>query len=207
MLLCVSLQNPNALDKKVLLEFDHIKNSLKVDDEGMLQPEGSSFVNYKSLDDDVAVFIVIISCDTFSILFSELQRMRSDPTYNINVSGDIKQMLQELGTEKGKETAMHGGGGGKAQKERAAALAAILAARSRVKEDSKSNQNGEAKAPQVFSIVDAASASVHGRSAAAAKASSGDKTAARIAMHMAGDRAPVNAKLVSFLDINLFLTK
>lgn len=127
--------------------------------------------------------------------------MKSDPTYNINVSGDIKQMLQELGTEKGKETAMLGGGGGKAQNERAAALAAILAARSRVKEDSKSNQNGEDKAPQAFSIVDAASASVHGRSAAAAKASSSDKTAARIAMHMAGDRAPVNAKLVSSLDV------
>ncbi|CAH2043129.1 unnamed protein product [Thlaspi arvense] len=38
------------------------------------------------------------------------------------------------------------------------------------------------------SAVDAASASVHGRSAAAAKAGSSDKTAARIAMHMAGDR-------------------
>lgn len=130
--------------------------------------------------------------------------MNSDPTYNINVSGDIKQMLKELGTEKGKETALHGGGGSKAQNERAAALAAILAARSRVKEDSKSNPNGEAKVPQAFSIVDAASASVHGRSAAAAKASSSDKTAARIAMHAAGDRAPVNAKLVSFLGVTSF---
>ncbi|MED6194771.1 cytochrome P450 monooxygenase 65 [Stylosanthes scabra] len=155
----ITIQNPNALDKKVLLDFDHVKNSLKVDDE-------------------------------------EIQKMKSDPTHNINVSGDIKQMLLELGTEKGKETAMHGGGGGKAQQERAAALAAILAARSRVKEDSKSDQNGETKAPQAFSIVDAASASVHGRSAAAAKASSSDKTAARIAMHMAGDREAVNAKLV-----------
>ncbi|XP_072074612.1 peptidyl-prolyl cis-trans isomerase CYP65 isoform X4 [Arachis hypogaea] len=155
----ITIQNPNALDKKVLLDFDHVKNSLKIDDE-------------------------------------EIQKMRSDPTYNINVSGDVKQMLLELGTEKGKETAMHGGGGGKAQQERAAALAAILAARSRVKEDSKSDQNGETKAPQAFSIVDAASAAVHGRSAAAAKASSSDKTAARIAMHMAGDRQAVNAKLV-----------
>ncbi|ESW28705.1 hypothetical protein PHAVU_002G010800 [Phaseolus vulgaris] len=155
----ITIQNPNALDNKVLLDFDHVKNSLKVDDE-------------------------------------ELQKMSSDPTYNINMSGDIKQMLQELGTDKGKETAMHGGGGGKAQKERAAALAAIIAARSRVDEDSKSNPNKEAKAPQAFSIVDAASAAVHGRSAAAAKASSGDKTAARIAMHMSGDRAPVNAKMV-----------
>ncbi|GAU26132.1 hypothetical protein TSUD_225950 [Trifolium subterraneum] len=119
--------------------------------------------------------------------------MNSDPTYNINMSGDIKQMLKELGTDEGKETALHGGGGGKAQKERAAALAAILAARSQVKEDSKSNPDG---APQALSIVDAASAALHGRSAAAAKASSSDKTAARIAMHVSGDRAPVNAKMV-----------
>ncbi|OIV92843.1 hypothetical protein TanjilG_00977 [Lupinus angustifolius] len=155
----ITIQNPNALDSKILLDFDHVKNSLKIDDE-------------------------------------ELQRMSSDPTYNINVSGDIKQMLKELGTEKGKEAAMLGGGGSKAQKERAAALEAILAARSRVKDDSESNPNGEVKASQALSIVDAASASVHGRSAAAAKASSGDKTAARIAMHVAGDRAPVNAKMV-----------
>lgn len=152
----ITIQNPNALDQKVLLDFDHVKQNLKVDDE-------------------------------------EQQKMNSDPTYNINMSGDIKQMLKELGTEEGKETALHGGGGGKAQKERAAALAAILAARSQVKEDSKSNPDG---APQALSIVDAASAAVHGRSAAAAKASSSDKTAARIAMHVAGDRAPVNAKMV-----------
>ncbi|KAG1366922.1 peptidyl-prolyl cis-trans isomerase CYP65 [Cocos nucifera] len=155
----ITIQNPNALDRKVLLEFDHVKNSLKLDDE-------------------------------------DLRRMKEDPLYNINVSGDIKQMLQELGTEKGKLAALHGGGGSKAQNERAAALAAILAARSRVKEDSKSSTNGESKSTQGFSIVDAASAAVHGRSAAAAKASSGDKTAARISLHMAGERAPVNAKLV-----------
>lgn len=124
--------------------------------------------------------------------------MSSDPTYNINISGDIRQMLEELGTEKGRQTALHGGGGSKAQNERAAALAAILAARSRIKEDSKSESNGEAKPPSAYSIVDAASASVHGRSAAAAKTAPSDKTAARIAMHMAGERAPVNAKLVSF---------
>jgi peptidyl-prolyl cis-trans isomerase-like protein 2 len=124
--------------------------------------------------------------------------MSSDPTYNINVTGDIKQMLEELGTEKGKQTALLGGGGSKAQNERAAALAAILAARSRIKEDSESNSNGEVRS-QTYSIVDAASASVHGRSAAAAKATTSDKTAARIAMHMAGERAPVNAKMVSFL--------
>ncbi|GAB4846891.1 cytochrome P450 monooxygenase 65 [Ancistrocladus abbreviatus] len=121
----------------------------------------------------------------------ELKKMESDPNYYINVTGDIKQMLEELGTEKGKQAALLGGGGGKAQKERAAALAAIIAARSRVKEDSKSNGT-----KQAYSIVDAASASVHGRSAAAAKAASADKTAARVAVHMAGERAPVNAKMV-----------
>lgn len=123
--------------------------------------------------------------------------MKSDPAYNINVSGDIKQMLEELGTEKGRQTALHGGGGGKAQKERAAALADILAARSRIKEDTKANAKGEEKPTQAYSIVDAASASVHGRSAAAAKAAPTEKTAARIAMHMAGERALVNAKMVS----------
>lgn len=153
----ITIQNPNALDSKVLVEFDHVKNGLKIDDE-------------------------------------ELDRMTSDPTYNINVNGDIKQMLKELGTEKGKQTALHGGGGSKAQNERAAALEAILAARSRIKEDPKSKSNGES--PQAYSIVDAASASVHGRSAAAARATSSDKTAARIAMHKAGERAPVNAKMV-----------
>lgn len=30
------LQNPNALDAKVTLDFDHVKNSLIVDDEGEL---------------------------------------------------------------------------------------------------------------------------------------------------------------------------
>ncbi|XP_057529005.1 peptidyl-prolyl cis-trans isomerase CYP65 [Amaranthus tricolor] len=124
----------------------------------------------------------------------ELKKMESDPTYNINVSGDIKQMLAELGTEKGKKTALLGGGGSKAQQERAAALEAILAARSRIVDDSKSN--GKTEIRQGYSIVDAASASVHGRSAAAAKAAPAEKTAARIAAHMAGDIAPVNAKLV-----------
>lgn len=122
--------------------------------------------------------------------------MSLDPTYNINVSGDIKQMLEELGTEKGRQTASLGGGGNKARNERAAALEAILAARSKINENSKSNANEEVKPKQGFSIVDAASASVHGRSAAAAKAASSDKTAARIAMHMAGERDPVNAKMV-----------
>lgn len=155
----ITIQNPNALDSKALLNFDNVKNSLKVDDE-------------------------------------ELKKMSLDPTYNINVSGDIKQMLEELGTEKGRQTASLGGGGNKARNERAAALEAILAARSKINENSKSNANEEVKPKQGFSIVDAASASVHGRSAAAAKAASSDKTAARIAMHMAGERDPVNAKMV-----------
>lgn len=152
----ITIQNPNALDSKVLLDFDHVIKNLKVDDE----------------------------------------ELNPNQANNINVSGDVKQMLAELGTEKAKQTALLGGGGSKAQNERAAALAAILAARSRIKEDAEKKSNGEGKPSQAFSIVDAASASVHGRSAAAAKAASTDKTAARIAMHMAGERAPVNAKLV-----------
>lgn len=152
----ITIQNPNAIDSRNTLDFDHVKNALEVDDE-------------------------------------ELKKMSSDPSYNINISGDIKQMLAELGTEKGRQIALHGGGGSKAQNERAAALVAILAARSRIKEDPQSTSN---KLPRAYSIVDAASASVHGRSAAAAKAAPDDKTAARIAMHMAGERAPVNSTMV-----------
>lgn len=150
----------------------------------------------------LAIHATLIVANLLSL--AELKKMSSDPTYNINVSGEIKQMLQELGTEKAKEIAMLGGGGNKARNERAAAIAAILAARSKVKEDSKTDSNGEPKPKQVFSVVDAASASVHGRSAAAAKAASSDKAAARIAMHMAGERAPVNAKMVSFSCPRLF---
>jgi peptidyl-prolyl cis-trans isomerase-like protein 2 len=150
------LQNPNAVDGKVTVEFDHVKNGLKIDDE-------------------------------------ELKKMNSDPAYNINVSGDIKHMLADLGTDKAKEIALHGGGGNKARNERAAAIAAILESRSKIKEVSKAEQP-----KQTYSVVDAASASVFGRSADAAKAGSSDKTAARIAMHMAGDRTPVNSKMVSF---------
>ncbi|KAF3775515.1 Peptidyl-prolyl cis-trans isomerase [Nymphaea thermarum] len=154
-----SYENPNALDAKVLGDFDHVKNSLALDDE-------------------------------------EMRKMREDPLYNINAAGDIKQMLKDLGTDKGKETALHGGGGKKAQSERAAALAVILSARSKIKDDKKSSSSSESKTTQSFSIVDAASASVHGRSAEAAKAASSDKTAARIALHRAGERVPVNAKMV-----------
>lgn len=153
----ITIQNPNALDSKVLVDFDHVKKNLKVEDE-------------------------------------ELKKMESDPLYNINITGDIKQMLKELGTEKAKEIALHGGGGNKAKNERAAALAAILEARSRIKDDNES-KSGE-KPKQTYSIVDAASASVHGRSAAAAKSDASHKTAARVAVHMAGERTLVNAKLV-----------
>nr|GEW37822.1 non-structural maintenance of chromosomes element 4 homolog A-like isoform X1 [Tanacetum cinerariifolium] len=52
----------------------------------------------------------------------------------------------------------------------------------------KPKSTGEAKPSQAFSIVDAASASVHERSATGAKAASSDKTTARITMHMSGDK-------------------
>lgn len=150
----ITIQNPNAVDSKITVEFDHVKNGLKLEDE-------------------------------------ELKKMNSDPAYNINASGDIKHMLADLGTDKAKEIALHGGGGNKARNERAAAIAAILESRSKIKESSKADEP-----KQTYSVVDAASASVHGRSAAAAKAGSSDKTAARIAMHMSGDRAPINTKMV-----------
>lgn len=31
------LQNPNAVDSKVTVEFDHVKNGLKIDVEGLIQ--------------------------------------------------------------------------------------------------------------------------------------------------------------------------
>lgn len=169
------------------MDFDHVKHSLKVDDEGrfylyLVPCLPSFFSNHE--------YIVSL---TGQIYLAELEKMQSDPTYNINANGDLKQMLKELGTEKAKEIALHGGGGSKARDERAAALEAILAARSRIKED----KSDDAETKQVYSVVDAASASVHGRSAAAAKSASSDKVAARIALHKAGERAPVNAKLVS----------
>lgn len=149
-------------------------------------------------------FCVYLIIDHYVSSMTELKKMESDPSYNINVIGDIKQMLEELGTEKAKEIALHGGGGSKAQTERAAALEAILAARSRIKdEESKSGE----KPKEAFSIVDAASAAVHGRSASAAKSDASHKTAARIAMHRAGERTPINAKLVSsFLEFLLYFS-
>lgn len=56
---------------------------------------------------------------------TELKKMESDPSYDINDIGDIKQLLKELGTEKAKEIALHF-----RRDERAAALEAILEARS-----------------------------------------------------------------------------
>ncbi|KAK8653650.1 hypothetical protein V6N13_127641 [Hibiscus sabdariffa] len=107
----ITIQNPNAIDSKVTLDFYHVKNSLKVEDEVIL----------------VTLLTVV----------TELRKMSSDPTYNLYVAGDIKHMLAEIGTDKAKQTALLGGGGSKAQNERADALAAILAVRSRIKEDSK----------------------------------------------------------------------
>eukprot|EP00250_Pteridium_aquilinum_P017050 c23429_g1_i3 orf=719-1915(+) len=111
------------------------------------------------------------------------------------LSGDTKSMLQELGTEKAKETAKLGGGGGKAQRERAEALAVLDKAREKLAGEGGSTDT-DGKVSLAPSIVDAASASVYGRSAAAAKAGSQEKTAARVAAHFAGQLTPVNAKMV-----------
>eukprot|EP01018_Ginkgo_biloba_P014435 Gb_10179 [translate_table: standard] len=154
----ITIQNPNALDAKVLSDFDHVKKDLKLDDE-------------------------------------ELMKMKENPSYSINLSGDIKRMLKEIGTDKGKQTAMNGGGGGKAQSEMAAALSAIRATKSDATDKSKAGTD-QTNGTQAYSIVDAASASVYGRSAAAAKAASSQKTAARVAAHLAGECAPVNSKMV-----------
>lgn len=59
----------------------------------------------------------------------ELKQLREDPAYSINMTGDTKRILQELGTEKGREIASTGGGGDKTQREHAAAVAALKAAK------------------------------------------------------------------------------
>lgn len=59
----------------------------------------------------------------------ELKKLKDDPTYGINISGDTKRILQELGTEKGREIALTGGGGDRTQREHAAAVAALKAAK------------------------------------------------------------------------------
>ncbi|KAJ3673958.1 hypothetical protein LUZ60_005950 [Juncus effusus] len=150
----ITIQNPNALDSKVLVEFDHVKKGIKLDEE-------------------------------------ELNKMKEDPTYNINISGDLKQMMNELGTESAKTAFLQGGGGLKAQKERAAALAIAKSKSRNPIPDLKSGNPNPG-----FSVVDAASASVFGRSAASARMGDDEKTKARINLHMAGDRMPVNAKMV-----------
>lgn len=71
------VQNPNALDSKVLLDFDHVKNSLKVDDEGMLAHSFLTAINFVLVVNlDVAAFVVAlnISYDTFR--FFSLQNYR-----------------------------------------------------------------------------------------------------------------------------------
>eukprot|EP00250_Pteridium_aquilinum_P017048 c23429_g1_i1 orf=84-1328(+) len=156
----ITIQDPNS-NTKILTEFDHVKQDLKVDDEA-------------------------------------IQRLKEDPAYTMNLSGlsgDTKSMLQELGTEKAKETAKLGGGGGKAQRERAEALAVLDKAREKLAGEGGSTDT-DGKVSLAPSIVDAASASVYGRSAAAAKAGSQEKTAARVAAHFAGQLTPVNAKMV-----------
>eukprot|EP00246_Nothoceros_aenigmaticus_P009113 TRINITY_DN24435_c0_g1_i1.p1 TRINITY_DN24435_c0_g1~~TRINITY_DN24435_c0_g1_i1.p1 ORF type:complete len:596 (+),score=117.61 TRINITY_DN24435_c0_g1_i1:149-1936(+) len=124
----------------------------------------------------------------------ELRKLQEDPTYNINMSDEVRRTMRELGTEKGKQVALLGGGGGKAQQERAAADADLDAARERAakKEGGKSKPH----MPPALSVVDEASASVHGRSALAAKAGTAEKTAARVAQHVQGELVPVNTKLV-----------
>jgi peptidyl-prolyl cis-trans isomerase-like protein 2 len=59
----------------------------------------------------------------------ELKQLKEDPAYGINMSGDTKRILQELGTERGREIAATGGGGDKTQREHAAAVAALKAAK------------------------------------------------------------------------------
>lgn len=154
----ITIQDPNSVNSKILTEFEHVKQDLKVDDE-------------------------------------ELKRLKEDPAYNMNLSGDTRAMLQELGTEKARETAKLGGGGGKAQRERAAALAVLEKAREKLSGENETKTK-DGKVSLAPSIVDAASASVYGRSAAAAKLASQEKTAARVAAHFAGQLTPVNGKMV-----------
>jgi hypothetical protein len=61
--------------------------------------------------------------------------------------------------------------------------------------DHPEEEKKEAPKP-ALSIVDIASASINGRSAAAALAGSAEKTAAHVAAHTAGSLAPVNSRLV-----------
>uniref|UniRef100_A9RWP7 Peptidylprolyl isomerase n=1 Tax=Physcomitrium patens TaxID=3218 RepID=A9RWP7_PHYPA len=123
----------------------------------------------------------------------ELKQLREDPAYGINMSGDTKRILQELGTEKGRDIASSGGGGDKTQREHAAAVAALKAAK---KENPEEEEKKLPPKPAPLSIVDIASAAINGRSAAATLAGSAEKTAAHVAAHTAGSLAPVSSRLV-----------
>ena len=73
-------------------------------------------------------------------------------------------------------------------------------------EDHPEDEKKEASKP-ALSIVDIASASINGRSAAAALAGSAEKTAAHVAAHTAGSLAPVNSRLVValyYIQCNIF---
>lgn len=59
----------------------------------------------------------------------ELKALKDDPAYGINMTGDTKRILNELGTEKGREIATAGGGGDRTQREHAAAVAALKRAK------------------------------------------------------------------------------
>lgn len=126
----------------------------------------------------------------------ELQKLREDPAYFINSSGDVKAVLQELGTERAKEAFNLNGGEGRAEIDHASNSSVLGEAKRVVSGEKGTNQDKEPKIVIAPSIVDAASASVYGRSAEAAKADSREKTAARVAAHMAGQLTPVNAKMV-----------
>ncbi|KAJ0096701.1 hypothetical protein Patl1_27721 [Pistacia atlantica] len=81
---------------KVVTEFIHIV---------AVRTIGNVFCydNPNALDNKVTLdFDFVKKC--LKLDDEELKKMNSDPTYNINIAGDIKQMLQELGTEKGKQT-------------------------------------------------------------------------------------------------------
>eukprot|EP00271_Cylindrocystis_brebissonii_P011161 TRINITY_DN2800_c0_g3_i1.p1 TRINITY_DN2800_c0_g3~~TRINITY_DN2800_c0_g3_i1.p1 ORF type:complete len:638 (+),score=168.47 TRINITY_DN2800_c0_g3_i1:54-1967(+) len=131
----------------------------------------------------------------------ELKKAQSDPSYFMTLSADAKRMLQDIAANKGSDELRLGGGGGKAREERGLALAALDARKKRAAEREANGQEAEVEEkekPIPLSVVDAASASIHGRSAAAAKAGAADKTHARVAAHAAGDRVPIaaNSKMV-----------
>lgn len=125
----------------------------------------------------------------------ELKALKDDPAYGINMTGDTKRILNELGTEKGREIATAGGGGDRTQREHAAAVAALKRAKKRA-QDHPEEEKKEAPKPVALSVVDIASAAINGRSASAALAGSAEKTAAHVAAHTAGSLAPVNSRLV-----------